>query len=171
MVGQVPAGGADAMSDRIRGIKEAAEDSAREYAWKWFEYHANQRQSVFRFYIVIVGASSAVYVAFMSSDELRPLVFLLGIPFSILSFLFWRLDVRGAALVKLSEYYLEKEEVRLEKILGAPEICLINLSNQKKNDGYFLRFVCSFTQVYRVIFMLGLLSGLSLFFLTPKVQS
>ena len=48
---------------------EAAQLAASEYAWKWFEYHASQRQMVFQFFLAIVGAILAGYFAIGDAAE------------------------------------------------------------------------------------------------------
>lgn len=87
-------------------------DAARQYAWEWFQYHAEQRQTVFRFFLTIVAILAAGYATAWSADRLNWAA-MVSILLIICPILFWRLDERNRNLVKISERYLSVEENRL----------------------------------------------------------
>ena len=145
--------------------KADAQSAAREYAWNWFAYHAGQRQAVFRFYLVLSGATLTAYFGMANIEDvgLKSMAFWFGGILAIISFLFWRLDVRSIALIKHSEAFLKVEEERLCEILNTPEIRLANLADEKRVRTGILRWFISFRQIYRAVFvMIGCL-GLILF--------
>jgi hypothetical protein len=66
----------------------------RQYAWAYFDRHAEQRLKIFNFYLILCGAIVGLF-SFTGRDNLPnawPLPFLL----SFVSFIFWKLDVRVA---------------------------------------------------------------------------
>jgi hypothetical protein len=132
----------------------AARKEASEYAWKWFQYHAAQRQTVFQFFLAIIGAVLAGYFALTHDGNISPLSRLFGVLVLILSFLFWRLDCRGRRLVKIGERYLAQEEQRLAALLSSNEICFIANADADKGEYPSLICVHSFRQIYRYIFIL-----------------
>lgn len=140
-----------------------AEDAAREYAWNWFQYHAGQRQAVFRFYLIMCGALSTAYWTAFKSPGTRGYAFAFGIGLIITSFLFWRLDERSAKLIKLAESYLKLEEGRLATILNLPAVRLTERSDSERQKSGILSLFQSFKQIYRWIFVLVSLIGLGFF--------
>lgn len=88
-------------------------EGARKYAWDWFVYHASQRQNMFRFYIVVVAFISTATISSMGKDGLEPIVVGLPCLLILVTFLFWRLDVRSVHLIKIAEQYLRIQEKRL----------------------------------------------------------
>ena len=130
-----------------RNALESAQEAAREMAWKWFEYHAGQRLSVFRFYLIIVAFISAGYVSAALKVEFTiscALAFIL----LVFSFLFYRLDCRTKNLVKVGEKYLKEEQERLFELIGSKEIELVKMADEAKDSKY----LCSFRQVNNFIF-------------------
>jgi len=146
------------------GMRSKAERAAASYAWEYFKYHAQQRQAVFRFFLIIAGAMSAAYLltyqekADASLKYARPL---LAAMLTVVCFLFWRLDVRSYQLVKIAEDYLKRDEVKLAAALdGIDEIRLIDRSNRNKSKTFFMRWFASFRLVYAWLFaLIGLLGG------------
>src|SRR5690348_5493610 len=94
---------------------EDAEKSAAIYAWEYFKYHAAQRQSVFRFYLTLIGAATIAYAysqRFVPTGSGAPaptadINELIGTIFMVASFLFWSLDKRSRRLIKLAEEALK----------------------------------------------------------------
>lgn len=143
--------------ERLRTERRAAD-----YAWRWFEYHAGQRQAVFRFYLILVGAVSAAYLTAMQSEsrELSSWSFIFGALLAGLSFLFWRLDCRSWRLVKLAETYLKRDEEELARRMGRREIMLAELADVKEGNSLVSRRFRSFRQIYG--YMFGAIGFLSL---------
>lgn len=150
----------------------SAEDAAREYAWRWFEYHASQRQAVFRFFLLVSGALAAAYVTLAKSSPPSKATLAIGGLMAIAAFLFWRLDRRSKALIDLAEDYLKYEEKRLSILLGTetepvPEIMLATNANRHRpksaveavtTGAIFAQFT-SFKQIYGWIFILVGVTG------------
>lgn len=98
----------------------------REHAWTYFARHAEQRLKTFNFYLILVTAIIAGGLAFeRESDQIAngwPLAFLL----SLITFVFWKLDVRVRFLVKHSEEALKVLEDELplnDEANGLPHRC------------------------------------------------
>jgi len=75
---------------------------ALDHAWRWFEYHANQRMTMIRFYLIVSGAiaSGAGYLWISKEYLLSAILSAFG---TIASLCFMRLDKRVSGLVKLGE--------------------------------------------------------------------
>jgi Flp pilus assembly protein TadB len=126
-------------------------EQAKEYAWNWFEYHAGQRQSVFRFYLVICGALVAGIISTEKTDvEIR---FLLTISLAVSSLLFWQLDRRSTKLIKLAEEYLKEWESQISAEIKSPLIRLVERSDSERPIG-FTAHIHSFRQIYKSIYIL-----------------
>ena len=137
----------------------AVEAAARDYAWKWFQYHASQRQTVFQFFLAVIGAVLAAYLAVLHSGANAGFARFFGLLIMVLGFLFWRLDCRGGRLVKIAEQYLKVDEANLASLLGRSEIKLIEGAGQDKGAYPCLECVHSFRQIYMYIFILIGLMG------------
>jgi len=72
----------------------------RQYVWNYFKLHASQRLITFNFYIVISTAIAAGYIVALGVNSIPVLVILLSFTISLLSFIFWKLDVRNKLLIK-----------------------------------------------------------------------
>lgn len=171
-------GGEEAGYEVLRDIDEKTEEEelpqrlraerrAADYAWRWFEYHAGQRQAVFRFYLILVGAASAAYLTALQSekDELSSWAFVFGALLAFLSFLFWRLDHRSWTLIKLAEIYLRRDEERLAEETGRDEIKLAHLADTKDGTKFLSRRFRSFRQIYIYMFSVIGTLGFLIFFI------
>jgi hypothetical protein len=151
----------------VPDAKSKAEDAAREHAWNWFQYHAGQRQAVFRFYVLMAGAISTAYLTTVSTQtgSLQADSYLFGLLLAVLSFLFWRLDVRSVALIKLAEGYIALEETRLARLLGdVDDILFVSKADNRSQVPYLYRFTYSFRQIYQFVFAVVGLIGIYIFF-------
>jgi hypothetical protein len=132
-------GGATLMDDsddddnRKKQLDEARKN-ALYYGWEYFKYHAQQRQAVFRFYLILVGVALAGLVASYSNQYsgLGPDRWVIGLSLIILSIMFWRLDVRSYQLVKVAENYLLHEETKLAADLSTQTIRLTSNADANK---------------------------------------
>lgn len=127
--------------------------AAFDHSWNWFEYHANQRMTMIRFYLIVEGAVAAGVGYVWSRHE-----FLFSILLSffgiIASVCFSRLDLRVAHLVKFGEAALKEQQEQLAVALNRPdlEIC-------KKADDNFTpegrrRFAYPYTYGESIRFLL-----------------
>jgi len=79
-------------------------DKSFEHAWRYFELHANQRMTVFNFFLVATGLIAAGIAASLQSDKNLTLVgVFLGVLLTLISFIFWKLDQRVCSLMKSAE--------------------------------------------------------------------
>ena len=79
----------------------------RQYVWNYFQLHASQRLSTFNFYIVISTAIAAGYLVTVGVSSIQMLAIPLGFTISLLSFIFWKLDVRNKQMIKNAEEALK----------------------------------------------------------------
>jgi hypothetical protein len=79
-------------------------DKGLDHAWRCFALHAQQRISVFNFFIVLSGIlATGIGAGFQVGKSMAPVVAILGALLALFSFVFYRLDGRGSELVKLAE--------------------------------------------------------------------
>jgi hypothetical protein len=133
-----------------------AEKEARLHAWSYFAYHAQQRQTVFNFYLLLTGGCIAGFASTLGENQLEYYYFrmIIGLVLAVASFLFWRLDQRNARLVKIAEEALGHREMRLSQLLQDGSVQLMKLANSKISK-FPLSKVESFRQIYALIFSLG----------------
>jgi hypothetical protein len=113
--------------DTIQSVPKAVvagsvRGSLREYAWQYFLVHAQARLTTFRFYVVFCTIICTGLVAILSQGGHpqvgAPLAFLLA----LLSFVYWKVDVRHKGMIKHAEAALRwvEKETDLPDIDGAP---------------------------------------------------
>jgi hypothetical protein len=94
---------------------QGASEEVWEHAWKYFELHANQRMSMFNFFVILVGL---VFAGLAASLQLSGALGLAGAGLGVLlagmSFVFWKLDQRTAFFLKHAEQALIAWESRIE---------------------------------------------------------
>ncbi len=80
-----------------------------DYAWKWFDYHAKQRVSMFNFFLIASGLFATAYVDALCKDKevLGAALSFLGM---LIALVFVVLDCRNARLVYLGEDILRRLE-------------------------------------------------------------
>lgn len=86
------------------------------YAWDWFNYHASQRLTAFRFFLVILAAISAGYATALEK-ELYFMAGVVGLVGVFISFAFYRLDKRNEELVNDGRDVLDELEAKLGIVL------------------------------------------------------
>ncbi len=131
---------------------------ARDHNWKWFEYHAEQRTTIFRFYLVFVALLFAGYETLSIEGKFGTSVCTATV-LAITTFLFMRLDNRSRDLVKIGELFLKEEEAVVADRLNRTSLRLANNADEiKGNKGN--RYFYTFRQIYSAIF--GLILFISL---------
>lgn len=79
-------------------------DKALDHVWRYFALHAQQRISVFNFFIVLSGIlATGIGAGFQAGKPMAPVVAILGALLALFSFAFYKMDRRGSELVKLAE--------------------------------------------------------------------
>lgn len=86
-------------------------DKAMDHAWRYFALHAQQRMSVFNFFVVLSGILSTGIAASFQNGKPTLVTATLGALLTVFAFVFQRLDRRGAQFVKLAEDALVAGEV------------------------------------------------------------
>jgi hypothetical protein len=139
------------------------------YAWDHFAYHAQQRQTVFNFFMLLIGGCVAAYSATIgeSGGEYNYFRSFLGVVLALASLVFWRLDQRNARLVKISEEALKELEARMAKDINVPSIRLM-ANGQKKISRFPFSKIESFGQIYGLIFAVSGLVGLAMAILSAR---
>jgi len=91
--------------------EHSVSDTVLTHAGRYFELHANQRMSVFNFFLALSGVVSAGLAALVQgSAHLIFLGILLGLLLVLVSFIFWKLDQRVSFLIKHAEDALSELE-------------------------------------------------------------
>lgn len=79
-------------------------DRLEERAWASFALHAGQRLTTFNFFIVLSSLLVGAMVTTFQKDFRVPyLGAVVGVLLAMLSFIFWKIDVRNKQLIKLAE--------------------------------------------------------------------
>lgn len=129
-----------------------------DHAWRYFELHAQQRMTVFNFYLAISGLTAAgIGVSLQYGSEFSIVTFMLGNFLSLISFIFWKLDQRVSELIKRSERALSE----LEKVSSIKyAILFLEEGTDPKSMSYGLLSTWTYGRCFRVSFVTVALSGL-----------
>lgn len=106
-----------------------------DYAWKWFEYHAKQRVSMFNFFLIASGVLAHAYVNLIC-EKCFGLAMGLAAIGTIISGSFLILDLRNAQLVYWGEDImrrLERDSLFQDSFKG------LNTKGQQTSKGILLR--------------------------------
>lgn len=85
-------------------------NESRDYAWKYFSLHADQRLKTFHFYVIISSLLTGAILALSKNIDEPILVTPICYLITLFSFVFWRLDARNKFLIKHAEDALKKLE-------------------------------------------------------------
>lgn len=99
------------------------EEHLRTQAWNYFEVHAAQRLTTFRFYLVLSTATTAaIFVTFQRDYRVPSVGIVLSLLLVFFAFVFWKLEGRNRELVRLAEEALKffEEEANLPDEGGKP---------------------------------------------------
>ncbi len=123
------------------------------HAWRYFELHANQRMSVFNFFLVLSALVAAGLAAsFQGTGLLPPIGAVLGSTLALVSFTFWKLDQRVSFLIKHAEQAL----ARSESALPEPSARLFSneppLSEDAQSTGPFWKRQWTYGRSFRLVF-------------------
>ena len=132
-----------------------AASAALTHAWDWFEFHANQRLTMIRFYLTVAGAigTGAGYAFIQHEYFLSALMCTLG---TVASLCFMRLDKRVSDLVKIGERALAIQQEALAKELDAPALRICEAANKMvDDDGRPFNFPYSYKQNFTVLFLMA----------------
>lgn len=135
---------------------------AHDHAWRYFALHAGQRLTVFNFFTVLTGLTSAGIAAAMQGDRRFAIVGVaLGILLTLLAIVFWKLDQRTAFLTKRAEDVAAQAEVQLlpvgAMIFADEPAALVDAQSGRWIAGRIWTFGSSF----RLIFVAAMLFGVT----------
>lgn len=86
-------------------IAENVRSHMREYAWNYFQFHAEQRMKTFDFFLVIAGAIIAGFLTTIREEV--PVAAVLGFLLGFMSLVFGKLEKRNRELVRNGEAALK----------------------------------------------------------------
>lgn len=88
--------------------------SAGDHAWRHFQLHAQQRISVFNYFVALSSSlAGAIVLSLFYNADRAFIAGLGGILLTGLSFIFWKLDQRVAAMIKTTEDVLISIEAEM----------------------------------------------------------
>ena len=86
-------------------------ESLLRYSWDYFHVHADQRMSIFNFFVALaVLMTGGLVGTFPKNLEMPALGIVLGLGLGFVSFVFWKLDQRVKFLLKNAEASLAELE-------------------------------------------------------------
>lgn len=131
-----------------------ANGEALEHAWRYFQLHANQRITVFNYFIVLSGIlATGLASAIQASPRLAAVGVVLGLLLSLLSFVFWKLDQRTSFLIKHAE--------QLIKAVEPAVATLFQEEVAKTEDARKTKGLWTYGRAFRVIFLVMGLVGIA----------
>jgi hypothetical protein len=151
----------------------------RDYAWKYFSLHADQRIKTFNFYLVLatfaVGGMLTVIKDTGHAWVVAVIAFLLG----FLSFVFYKLDCRNKQLVRHGEAALKRleEESGFEDEESKPHV--FKLFTKEKHDtdilkskaqGEYPEFHLTYSNCFNAVFWMFGMGSLIVFILSLYIQ-
>lgn len=91
-------------------------ETAYKYAWDWFSYHAAQRLTTFRFFLVMIGV---VIVGYFKCVELTwpRFGFVMGLFGAFIALAFWILEIRNEELVRCGRAALDRLEPLMQSTI------------------------------------------------------
>lgn len=114
-----------------------------DYAWNWFEYHAGQRLTAFRFFLVFLGG---LVVGFGAGLRDGNLVFarVVGWFGAFISLAFLVLEVRNDQLVNVGREALDHLEKSDDSLKLQPKLHLVGIDRERSrwlSHKYWLRAI------------------------------
>jgi len=147
----------------------------RDYAWKYFALHADQRIKTFNFFLVLCTFTTGGLIALLKDAQDARLGAPVALAVTFISFIFWRLDIRNKELIHGSEaaLILLEKDGRLKDNGKVTNPLKIFTSEQNATDARkrerFLGFLprhysysTCFNAVFAVFGLAGLIAGITL---------
>jgi hypothetical protein len=146
----------------------------RDYAWSYFQLHANQRISSFNFFVVIAALLTTGLAGTLKSDFTQHYVgVILALSLIVISFIFWKMDQWVRYLIKHAEEALkaiEEKWMSQEDFIG-PALALFRTKEEKTENirglgswnpwQWHLSYANCFGAVYLVFGVLGVVGGIA----------
>jgi hypothetical protein len=139
---------------------DSASDAVLMHAWRYFELHANQRMSVFNFFLALSGVVSAGLAALVQEDPHSSFLgVLLGLLLILVSFVFWKLDQRVSFLIKHAESALSELEGALPNKQARLFLCEPSKTDAVTSGHWWSRH-WTYGQSFRMVFFVMALIGI-----------
>lgn len=129
-----------------------------EHAWKYFEFHGNQRITLIRFFVAFitlyltgVALLSRGFHCFGKSYEIFALI--ISLSFIVGTYIFQQLDLRNRELIKLSENSLVEIENNIE---GAPDSARI-FRKEKDTDSAYIGHTAAYRYIFQFSYLLSII--------------
>jgi hypothetical protein len=99
-------------------MEQPARNETRDYAWKYFALHADQRLRAFNFYLLIVAVILGGLLAYLKDARSPVYAAPAGFLLPILSYIFWRLDGRSQEFIRHAETVLKaiEKDIPVEQV-------------------------------------------------------
>lgn len=132
-----------------------------EHLWKYFEIHAQQRMTVFNYYIVIAGATlTGIGFCLQQGVDYNYVASFLGFFLMLSSFLFWKLDERVSTLIKEVESAL----IEFESEMGSDKYSIFTNDKNNRELSSSIISTWSFGKCFRYSFsIMGYLGFIMIF--------
>ncbi len=123
-----------------------------EHAWKYFQLHAAQRIAVFNFFVAASGLQTAGLIySLRGGYGTAAYSIAAGISLALLSVVFWKLDRRVSAMIKVSEEVIVKIE---GSCIDEPQNRVMSMEQQTADaTNYSLFGNWTYGQAFRRIFV------------------
>ncbi len=108
----------------------------RDYAWKYFSLHADQRIKTFNFYVILATFAVGGMLTAVKDSAPPWAIAIVGAILAALSFVFWKLDVRNKELVNHGEAALKRleQESGYEDENSEPHVFNILIKEEHNTD-------------------------------------
>jgi len=90
--------------------KEKAASETRDYVWKYWAFHADQRLRTFNFFILVVSVLLAGICTYLKDARYPAYASPAGFVLAFSCYVFWRLDCRNRMLIQHAEGILKSIE-------------------------------------------------------------
>lgn len=130
----------------------------RDHAWDWFAYHADQRMTALRFFLLLQGVLAVGFYQTWNSNHYELSIVFAGLS-GAFSVLFWRLDLRTRELIKVGEDLLSQAEQKISEVASS-EVSILKQVDAKSSihaTKFMPTYFYSYGQIFSAIFCLLLL--------------
>lgn len=132
---------------------------ANEHVWRYFELHAQQRMTVFNFYIAITGLLAAgIGFTLQQGEKFAFFTSVMGVFIFFISFIFWKLDQRVSILIKNAEFALQE----LETQFANANLRVISKDGSYNMLNSGIQSIWTYGKCFRISFAIVGISGLIL---------
>jgi hypothetical protein len=132
---------------------------ALEHAWRHFQLHAQQRISVFNFFVATTSLLVAgLAFTLQASRGIWPLGLAAGLLLMLLALVFWKLDARVSDMIKSSEDIIAQAE---EQLIGDARLRAVWMERAITTRTQFaIHKAWTYGQAFRRIFLIMAVIGL-----------